>query len=147
MFTERARVTQDYDVGDGGRFTNQLRAIPLILDHPNGVGPYQLRHYIGIDPHQVYLNAFASYGWLGGISYIALFLATLAVGFRYVLVRTSWQPYLVASYAAFVGMAIEGFVIDTDHWRHFYLILGLVWGLSAATRNALNAHLRAARPR
>jgi O-Antigen ligase len=146
MFTERARVTQDYDVGDGGRFTNQLRAIPLILDHPNGVGPYQLRHYIGIDPHQVYLNAFASYGWLGGISYIALILATLAVGFRYVLVRTSWQPYLVASYAAFLGMAIEGFVIDTDHWRHFYLVLGLVWGLSAATRNALNAHLRATRP-
>ena len=142
MFDERARVTQDYDVGDGGRFTNQARAIPLILDHPNGVGPYQLRHYIGIDPHQVYLNAFASYGWIGGVSYIALIISTLLVGFRYLLVRTSWQPYLVASYAVFLGMAVEGFVIDTDHWRHFYLLLGLVWGLSAATRNALNAHIR-----
>jgi hypothetical protein len=19
-------------------------------------------------------------------------------------------------------------VIDTDHWRHFYLLLGLIWG-------------------
>jgi hypothetical protein len=140
MFAERAKVTQYYDVGDGGRFTNQLRALSLILDYPNGVGPYQLRDYIGIDPHQVYINAFASYGWLGGFSYIALILSTLFVGFRLLLVRTAWQPYLIASYAAFIGTAVEGFVIDTDHWRHFFLLLGLIWGLSAATRNALNAN-------
>jgi hypothetical protein len=139
MFAERAKVTQYYDVGDGGRFTNQIRALALILDYPNGVGPYQLRDYIGIDPHQVYLNAFASYGWLGGFSYFALIVSTLFVGFRHVLLRTSWQPYLVASFAAFIGMAVEGFVIDTDHWRHFFLLLGLIWGLSAATRNTFNA--------
>jgi len=28
---------------------------------------------------------------------------------------------------------LEGFVIDTDHWRHFFLLLGMIWGLSAAT--------------
>jgi hypothetical protein len=22
----------------------------------------------------------------------------------------------------------QGAIIDTDHWRHFYLLLGLVWG-------------------
>lgn len=139
MFTERARLTQYYDVGDRGRFTAQAEALQLILDHPNGVGPYQLRHYTGVDPHQVYLNAFGSYGWLGGAAYLALVLSTLVVGFRYSLVRTPWRPYLVATFATFFGTALEGFVIDTDHWRHFYLLLGMVWGLSAATRNALNA--------
>jgi hypothetical protein len=28
---------------------------------------------------------------------------------------------------------VEGFVIDTDHWRHFFLTLGIVWGAAAAT--------------
>jgi hypothetical protein len=30
---------------------------------------------------------------------------------------------------------LEGFVIDTDHWRHFFLLLGMIWGLAAATFN------------
>jgi hypothetical protein len=138
MFTERARITQDYDVGDRGRFTSQKRALSVILDHPNGVGPFQLRHYTGIDPHQVYLNAFASYGWLGGAAYLALILSTLAVGFRYALVRTPWGSYFVAAFAAFFGTVVEGFVIDTDHWRHFYLLLGLIWALAIATRNEID---------
>jgi hypothetical protein len=24
--------------------------------------------------------------------------------------------------------------IDIDHWRHFYLILGMIWGMEAARR-------------
>ena len=35
----------------------------------------------------------------------------------------------------FVGEAVEGMIVDTDHWRHFFLVLGLVWGLSVATIN------------
>jgi hypothetical protein len=55
-------------------------------------------------------------------------------------VRTPWGPYLIAAFATFFGTAMEGFVIDTDHWRHFFLLLGMIWGLSAATRNALDVH-------
>jgi hypothetical protein len=44
----------------------------------------------------------------------------------------------------------EGFVIDTDHWRHFFLLLGLIWGLAAATikllREAAAAPLATVRP-
>jgi hypothetical protein len=61
----------------------------------------------------------------------------LAVGLRTALVRTVWQPYLITAFAAFVGEVLEGFVIDTDHWRHFFLLLGLVWGLAAATVRCL----------
>ena len=28
-------------------------------------------------------------------------------------------------------MSALGTVIDTDHWRHFYLLLGLIWGAIA----------------
>ena len=34
-----------------------------------------------------------------------------------------------------VGEAFEGLIVDTDHWRHFFLLLGLIWGLSVATIN------------
>jgi hypothetical protein len=30
-----------------------------------------------------------------------------------------------------LGHSLIGNVIDTDHWRHFYLLLGLLWGCYA----------------
>jgi len=32
-------------------------------------------------------------------------------------------------YACFVAHVLEGAIIDLDHWRHFYLLMALVWGL------------------
>jgi predicted membrane channel-forming protein YqfA (hemolysin III family) len=51
------------------------------------------------------------------------------------MVRTPWQTFLIATYTPFVGLVLEAFVIDTDHWRHFYLLLGIIWCLAAATIN------------
>jgi hypothetical protein len=28
----------------------------------------------------------------------------------------------------------ESFIIDTDHWRHYFLIIGLTWGIAVANR-------------
>jgi hypothetical protein len=136
MFEERAALVQEYDTGSGGRFTTQLRAWSQIFDYPNGLGPLQYARHFGIDPHNDYLNAFYSNGWIGGVTYPTLVLVTLFVGFRALVVRTPWQPYLVAVFAAYLGTVAEGFIIGTEHWRHYYLLLGLVWGLSAATENA-----------
>ena len=36
--------------------------------------------------------------------------------------------------ALFMGAAVESFIIDSDHWRHYFLILGVLWGLMAASR-------------
>jgi hypothetical protein len=33
-----------------------------------------------------------------------------------------------------LGHAVVGIVIDTDHWRHFYMLIGLVWGCIALER-------------
>ena len=88
------------------------------------------------------MQAFLVYGWIGGAAYLALVMVTLAAGFRAALVPAPWQAYLVAAYAAFVGEAIEGFIVDTDHWRHFFLVLGLVWGLTAASINLRRSELQ-----
>jgi hypothetical protein len=36
----------------------------------------------------------------------------------------------------------ESFVIDSDHWRHFFLILGIIWGLSAANNRLLRGKMK-----
>jgi hypothetical protein len=33
-------------------------------------------------------------------------------------------------------LAFEGYVIDTDHWRHFFVLAALIWGMADATRIA-----------
>jgi O-Antigen ligase len=143
MFVERAKLIQPYDVGPGGRFWLQQLAIETILDNPNGVGPFEFDRIFGLQQHNVYMQGFLVYGWLGGTAYLTLVLTTLVVGLRAVRVPGPWQNYLVAAYAGFVGEMAEGMIVDTDHWRHFFLLLGLIWGLAAATFNDHRARLYA----
>jgi O-antigen ligase len=100
---------------------------------PLGFGPLQFGSLFGGDPHNVYLNAFASYGWLGGISYILLILATMAAGWKAIFTRTPWQHHAIAVFCPLFTTILQGIQIDTDHWRHFYLLLGLIWGLYEAS--------------
>ncbi|MDB5554498.1 MAG: hypothetical protein JWL86_4482 [Rhizobium sp.] len=134
FFFERAQLIQSYDVGQGGRFGLQQLALAAILDFPGGLGPEEFSRIHGLQPHNVYLQVFMVSGWVGALSYIMLVLSTLWVGLRSIFVRTPWQPYMIVAYATFVGEVAEGFIIDTDHWRHFYLLLGMIWGMAAATR-------------
>ena len=133
MFTERAQLIQSYDVGTGGRFRLQELAVTSVLNFPNGMGPFEFARVHGLQQHNVYLQAFLVYGWVGGLSYIMLLVTTLWVGFRYAIVRTPWQGYAIAAAGTFLGVVLEGFIIDTDHWRSFFLVMGVVWGLAAAT--------------
>jgi len=135
MFEQRAQVVQSYDVGSGGRFTLQDLALTEILNYPFGMGPFAFAETYHYQQHNVYLQAFLVYGWLGGLAYVALIVLTLIVGLGAALTRTPWQPNLIAVYATFVGVVGEGIIIDTDHWRHFFLLLGIIWGLVAASRN------------
>ncbi|MEN5083965.1 O-antigen ligase family protein [Bosea sp. TWI1241] len=144
VFEVRASLDQSYDQGVTGRFGSQLRAIPMLLDVPNGFGPLRFRFFFPEDPHNVYVNAFASYGWLGGIAYLALTAATCVVGWRLVFTRAPWQGHAIVLWSVLFATILQGIQIDTDHWRHFYLLLGLVWGLSALPRRTVP--VGAARP-
>jgi hypothetical protein len=142
MFKERAHLIQYYDVGQGGRFRLQELALNSVLQFPNGMGPLEFARVHGLQQHNVYLQAFLVYGWVGAMAYLLLLLTTVMVGLRTALVCTPWQPYLITALGGFVGEMAEGFVIDTDHWRHFYLLLGMIWGLAAVTlRRARRAPL------
>lgn len=131
VFEIRASLDQDYDQGVTGRFGSQLRSLPMLLDLPNGFGPLRFRFTFPEDPHNVYINGFASYGWLGGFAYLALTAATCVAGWRVVLRRSPWQAHAIVVWSVLFVTILQGFQIDTDHWRHFYLMLGLIWGMAA----------------
>jgi hypothetical protein len=59
-------------------------------------------------------------------------VGTLVFGFRHALRKTETSPLFLIVFAAIAGNICEGVLIDSDHWRHFYLLLALVWGMIAA---------------
>jgi O-antigen ligase len=128
LFAERATLDQAYDAGQLGRFGRHILGFQLVLDQPWGLGPFQFAKIFPEDPHNVYLNAFMTGGWLGGMSYLLFVLITFWVGLKGALRATPWRPVLLAVWATFVAVAGEGAIIDTDHWRHFWLLAGLLWG-------------------
>ena len=143
MFKQRASFDQSYDSGRFGRFGRYLLGANMALDLPLGIGPLQFTRYFPEDTHNSYLNAFMSGGWLSGVCYPALVFVTALNGFRYVFVRAPWQRAYLAIFAAYLGTVGESFIIDTDHWRHFWMMLGLMWGIFVAAEHYKAASARA----
>src|ERR1700733_738529 len=134
MFKQRASFDQSYDEGRFGRFGRHIPGADMALDLPFGIGPLQFHNYFPEDTHNSYLNAFMSGGWISGICYPTLIAVTVVLGFRHLLKPVPWQRAYLAVFAAFLGTVGEAFIIDTDHWRHFWMMLGTMWGLFAAAQ-------------
>ncbi len=133
LLQERAALTQSYDEGVEGRFGGQEKAFGLILGNPFGIGAQAFTHfYHHEEAHNVYLSMFLNAGWAGGLLYLGLCAGTLLLGFKHALKATKTQPLFLIMFAALAGNLIEGYLIDSDHWRHFYLLMGVVWGLMAS---------------
>jgi O-Antigen ligase len=146
MFQQRASFDQSYDEGRFGRFGRHILGAQMALDLPFGIGPLQFHNYFPEDTHNSYLNAFMSGGWISGVCYPALVFITVIFGFRHVFVRVPWQRAYLAIFAAFLGTVGESFVIDTDHWRHFWMMLGAMWGMFAAAQPYKHSYRASADP-
>jgi hypothetical protein len=138
MFKQRASFDQSYDEGRFGRFGRHILGAQMALELPFGIGPLQFTKFFPEDTHNSYLNAFMSGGWISGICYPALVFTTVIMGFRYIFVRVPWQRTYLAIFAAFLGTVGESFIIDTDHWRHFWMMLGAMWGMFAAAHRYMD---------
>ena len=139
LFSNRARLVQEYDGARLGRFERHKIGFLLAMERPLGLGPMELGRMFGEDEHNIWLKSLTTYGWLGFVSYVTLICWTLAAGFRYLLRDRPWQPYLMIGWVMILGHTLIGNVIDTDHWRHFYLLLGIVWGCIALEQRHLRS--------
>lgn len=133
LFAERAQIVQYYDGGRQGRFARHALGFQLMADRPLGLGALEFgKHYFRGDPHNIWLKSFAAYGWIGGICYPILVFWTLFKATPLLFKPRPWQPVLIVCFVVFLGHQIVGIVIDVDHWRHYFLLLGLIWGMIAA---------------
>jgi O-antigen ligase len=120
---------------DSQRFGAQDFAIHLATRHPLGVGPGQFEQYSLVSAHETYLRALAEVGVLGLVLVAALLLATLVYALRNAALGV--DTYGVGSatlLGAWIGFVASGFVIDTLHWRHLWVVAAFIW--AGAARSA-----------
>ena len=128
MFFNRAKLVQEYDGARLGRFARHWIGYGMAMENPLGIGPLVFGQTLGEDTHNIWLKALLDYSWLGFATYMALTWITLGIGFKLLFRKRPWQQFLVCAYAVYVAHVFVGNIIDTDHWRHFYLLLGIIWG-------------------
>ena len=128
MFELRAQVVQEYDGARVGRFARHAIGFEWALSNPLGIGPLEFGRRLGEDTHNIWVKALMAYGWLGFAAWAAMTVLTLAASGRLLLRPRPWRPYLQVLFSVFVGHLLVAWVIDVDHWRHVYLLIGLLWG-------------------
>lgn len=142
LFSSRTQLVQEYDGGHLGRFDRHRIGFLMSMEKPLGIGPMVFSQIFPEDEHNIWLKSLTSYGWLGFVTYVGMIAATIAMGFRYLLRDRPWQAHLMIAWIVIIGHTVIGNVIDTDHWRHFYLLLGIIWGCAALEHR----HQRRLRP-
>ncbi|MBL6431148.1 MAG: O-antigen ligase family protein [Alphaproteobacteria bacterium] len=126
MLLQRAKLVQDYDTARLGRFARYALGFQMVVDHPLGLGPLQFRNFFPEDEHNTFLKAFTTYGWLGGVAYLALvFFTAKQLGTDLPAPRMAGAAQCV--FVVLLGHMLMSFIIDTDRWRHLYLLYGSAW--------------------
>lgn len=132
FFAQRTAATQDYDEGATGRFGNQIRSIPMLLERFMGFGPLRFRLVFDLEPHNSYVGAFANNGWIGGFLFFLLIGVTVYIGLRLMFTISPYQRQAQVVAPTLFALFLQGFQIDIDHWRFVFFMLGAVWGLEAS---------------
>lgn len=116
---------QDYDVV---RFKTQLKSLLLVIKYPLGIGPGQSHSILGYAPHSLYIRTLVENGLLGIISLSYLVFSTFIRSLILCWNKNRYMKrYLVVVTASLAGLLVNSLVIDTIHWRHFWLLLALPW--------------------
>lgn len=131
LFSERAKLVQSYDGARLGRFARHGIGFLLATELPLGLGPYQFGHIFPEDPHNVFLKSLMVYGWLGFLAYTALSFWTLAALFRSMFLPRAWKPMAQVIWVLLAGHLAVSWIIDSDHWRHFFVLWGIAWAIIA----------------
>ncbi|WP_412064801.1 O-antigen ligase family protein [Rhizobium sp. SYY.PMSO] len=131
LFSTRLQLVQSYDGGHLGRFERHSIGFMMSMERPLGIGPLVFGQIFREDEHNTWLKTLTTYGWLGFFCWVSMICWTIYIGFRNLLRERPWQPFLMIAWIVILGHVGIGNVIDTDHWRHLYMLIGIVWGCGA----------------
>jgi hypothetical protein len=131
FLAERARP-QTYDTE---RFSGQRAGLAPAEKYPFGAGPGQFESIAGISAHSTYARAIGEEGILGVTTLLAFLGYTLFMAARNAV--RGQDAYGIGSAAllgAWCGLLANSAFIDTLHWRHLWILGGLIW--AAGMRSA-----------
>lgn len=132
LFQERFAVEQYYDSGENGRFGRQGFAYDVGLSNPLGIGPGEfVNTKINEEAHDTYATTLHVYGWGGALMWDAMLVLTLVRIGTALFRRSPNRRLLIPLVAVYIPLVVQAGIIDIDHWRHYYLIVGLIWGVTA----------------
>ena len=129
-FLKQRASIQRYDTS---RFGAQRTGVELAEKHPLGIGPGQFELVSPVSTHSTYVRTLAEQGFVGFLTWIALATITMLLAIRNVV--RGWHTYGIGSaalLAAWCGILVNSFVIDSIHWRHLWIVAGLIWASSTA---------------
>jgi O-antigen ligase len=132
-----------YQTYDNQRFGAQSGGIAIGERHPIGVGPGQFELVEPISAHSTYVRALAEEGVLGFMTLVALLYGTLLVALRNAV--RGWDTYGLGSaalLASWCGILANSVFVDTLHWRHLWLVAGLIWAAARARQTSSSAGTR-----
>jgi hypothetical protein len=127
MFETRSKPVQDYDID---RFANQAKTVKKVLVTPIGIGPGQAEDLetFGYAPHSLFLHVLIESGWLGAVAFYAFLAMTLWRGLNFCMQPTVIQNIYIIVFGCTVGTLTQSLFIDSTHWRHMFLLFGMLWG-------------------
>ena len=126
---ERAR----YQTYDNDRFGAQEQGLQLAEGNPIGIGPGQFERRAPISAHSTYVRVLAEQGALGFVAIATLIFGTLLMAIRNVVLgRGTWGIPSVGLLAVWCGIIANSLFVDTLHWRHLWLVAGLIWAAAFA---------------
>jgi O-antigen ligase len=129
-FLEQRAQLQQYDTE---RFRGQEASMEMASNHVLGIGPGQYVDYAGIAAHSTYLRALGEQGAVGLALIVLLLLGTLVLAAGNVVHgRTTFGISSVPLLGLWAGLIANGFFVDTLHWRHLWLVAGLIWAGACA---------------
>lgn len=140
-FIDQRMSMQTYDQD---RFTVQAAAVAAGLKSFIGIGPGQseesfvdlVNHGQGTGAtHSLYVRVVSETGVFGILSFLGL-LAMTAYQAIWLCLHgiPRFRKIHCVFAAAYFGTLVNSVVIDTLHWRHFFFVIGVIWGAHVLNR-------------
>ncbi|MGM8836951.1 hypothetical protein [Thermus sp. 93170] len=110
---------------DRDRFSKQVEALVASWEDPIGKGPGSAEYFLEYATHNSYVRLAFETGWVSLCFWLAFVGLSMAYALRCGLKQGSLLHEII--FASLAGILAESFVIDTLHWRHMWIMLGLAW--------------------
>lgn len=130
--TPRFLGPTEYDVS--GRFVAWAAGFRVFSQAPWGIGPGQFEEGVAeyfdyYSAHNTFLRVLVENGLIGLALLLTVILAVLWMGWKAVLLSRDMEDRKLLADSAWlvsslIAIIVESMVIDTLHWRHFWVLMG-----------------------